>query len=362
MNLDNAAQKSVLIRDIRGDTIFPDPKRKTSRHSQSCLTRLMAMPTRPTIVIPSDDPVQIGQSLHLERLRQRADVVLYATRASSPEEQLRRAEPADLLINSRGYLKWPGELLRRLPRLRMISTCSIGTDSIDLAAARELGIVVSNIPGKTAPVVAEHALALILATAKRVAYQTAELRAGRWRLRYNTCLAGKTLGLVGAGAIAAAVARLARAIGMDVIAWTFRPSPERAAELGVRFVELDDLLRTSDVVSLHVRLTDQSRGMIGQRELALMKPGALLINTARGAVVDSAALVSALESGHLGGAGLDVFHIEPLPADHPILRCEQVVLTPHHADQTPEGVELLNLGAVENVLAYLDGRPRNVAT
>jgi D-3-phosphoglycerate dehydrogenase len=318
------------------------------------------MPPRPTIVIPSDHPVQIGGSPHLERLRQRAEVVLHSTRAADAEEQVRRAEPADILINSRGYLKWPGELLRRLPRLRMISTCSIGTDAIDLAAARELGIVVSNIPGQTAPVVAEHALALILATAKRVAFQTAELRAGRWLPRYNTYLAGKTLGLVGAGAIAAALANLARAIGMQVIAWTFHPSAQRAAELGIRFVELDELLRTSDVVSLHVRLTDQSRGMIGRRELELMKPGALVINTSRGAVVDSTALVAALESGHLGGAGLDVFEIEPLPADHPILRCQQVVLTPHAADQTPEGVELLNQGAVENVLAYLDGRPRNV--
>jgi D-3-phosphoglycerate dehydrogenase len=127
-------------------------------------------------------------------------------------------------------------------------------------------------------------------------------------------------------------------------------------------VEFDELLRTSDVVSLHVRLTDQSRGLIGRRELAMMKPGALLINTARGAVVDTPALVAALESGHLGGAGLDVFDAEPLPPDHPILRCQQVVLTPHHADQTPEGVEILNRGAVENVLAYLDGQPRNVVT
>jgi len=316
----------------------------------------------PTIVIPSDDPVQIGQSPHLDRLRQRATVILYSTRPRDAVEQAKRAEPADILVNSRGYLKWPGELLRQLPRLRMISTCSIGTDSIDLAAARELGIVVSNIPGRTAPVVAEHVLALILATAKRVAYQTSELKAGRWRLHYNTYLAGKTLGLIGAGSIAAATARLARAIGMEVIAWTYHPLPERAAELGVRFVELDELLRTSDVVSLHVRLTDKSRGMIGRRELGLMKPGALFINAARGALVDTAALVEALQSGHLGGAGLDVFDIEPLPPDHPILRCQQVVLTPHHADQTPEGIELLNEGAVENVLAFLDGRPRNVVT
>jgi D-3-phosphoglycerate dehydrogenase len=317
---------------------------------------------RLTIVVPSDYPVQIAGSPHLDRLRAAAEIVLFDTRPANPEEQLRRVEPADILINSRGYLKWPGELLRRLPKLRMISTCSIGTDSIDLVAARELGIVVSNIPGKTAPVVAEHAVALLLAVAKRVAFQTSELKAGRWTLRNNVFLAGKTLGIIGLGNIGMAMARLARAIGMEVIAWTFNPAKQRGAALNVRLVELDELLRGSDAVSIHVALTEQSRGLIGQRELEMMKPGALLINTSRGGVVDLPALVAALQSGRLGGAGLDVFDIEPLPADHAILRCEQVVLTPHHADQTPEGVEFLNAGAVENVLAYLNGQPQNVVT
>ena len=138
--------------------------------------------------------------------------------------------------------------------------------------------------------------------------------------------------------------------------------PERAQELGVEFVELDQLLRESDVVSLHVRLSPDSRHIIGARELALMKPGALLVNGGRGELVDDTALVEALQSGHLAGAGLDVFSQEPLPADHPILSCDQVVLTPHLADQTPEGIELLNEGAVTNVIAFLEGRPNNVVT
>ncbi|MCH8924183.1 MAG: hypothetical protein IIA67_13670 [Planctomycetes bacterium] len=236
------------------------------------------------------------------------------------------------------------------------------TDSIDLDAARELGVVVSNIPGKTAPVVAEHAFALLWAAAKRLSFQTAEMKAGRWTLKTNTTLAGKTLGVVGTGAIGAAMARLAGAVGMNVIAWTFTPSDGRAAALGVRFVSLEELLRTSAAVGLHVRGSNESRHLIGARELAMMKPGALLINTSRGVVVDTAALIDALESGHLGGAGLDVFEDEPLPQGHPILGCGQVVLTPHHADQTPEGIDLLNQGAVENVLAYLDGKPQNVVT
>jgi D-3-phosphoglycerate dehydrogenase len=147
---------------------------------------------------------------------------------------------------------------------------------------------------------------------------------------------------------------------MEVVAWTFNPTPERAARLGVRFLPLDDVLRLSDVVSVHVKLTPESRGLLGARELGLMKPGALLVNTARGAIVDTAALVAALRAGRLGGAGLDVFDQEPLPADHPLLGCEQVVLTPHNADQTPEGMDLLNQGVVDNVIAFLEGRPQNV--
>jgi D-3-phosphoglycerate dehydrogenase len=156
--------------------------------------------------------------------------------------------------------------------------------------------------------------------------------------------------------------RLGRAIGMDVIAWTFHPTPERAAALGVRFVGLEALLRAADVVSVHVKLTPDSRGLLGARELGLMKPGAILVNTARGAIVDSAALVAALRAGRLAGAGLDVFDTEPLPADHPLLGCEQVVLTPHNADQTAEGMDILNAGVVDNVIAFLEGRPRNVVT
>jgi D-3-phosphoglycerate dehydrogenase len=241
----------------------------------------------------------------------------------------------------------------------MFAICGIGTDAIDLDVAREQGIDVRNLPGRTAPIVAEHALGLLLAVSKRAWFQTNELKQGRWTGLQNIYLRGKTLGLVGAGPIAAETARLARAIGMQVQAWTYRPSEERAREMGVEFVEFDELLRTSDAVSLHVKLTDKSRGLIGRRELELLKPGALLVNTARGAVIDTPALVEALRSGRLAGAGLDVFEQEPLPANHPLLECEQVVLTPHNADQTPEGMELLNSGIVENVIAFFEGRDVN---
>ena len=167
-------------------------------------------------------------------------------------------------------------------------------------------------------------------------------------------------GVIGTGNIGSELARLANALGMEVVAWTFHPSDERAQRLGVRYVELDELLTTADVVSLNVALTDETRGMIGEREIGLMKPGALLVNGGRGALVEKDALVRALHSGHVGGAALDVYDVEPLPSDDPILSCEQVVLTPHMADQTPEGMELLNQGAVDNVIAFLEGRPQNV--
>jgi phosphoglycerate dehydrogenase-like enzyme len=316
-------------------------------------------PAMPLIVIPGDDPPQLQGSPHLERLNAHGEVVLYIDRPASDTEKLRRARDADCLINSRGAVKWPGDLLRQLPRLRMIAVCGIGTDAIDLEAARERGIVVCNLPGRTAAIVAEHAFGLMFAVAKRAWFQTSELKQGRWLRLDNFYLRGKTLGLIGAGAIASEMAQLARAIGMRVQAWTFNPSPERADRLGVPFVPLDELLATSDVVTLHVKLTDRSRGLIGSREIALMRPGTLFINTARGAIVDSDALVKALNADHLGGAGIDVFDIEPVPADHPLLRCPHVVLTPHNADQTPEGMELLNAGVVDNVIAFLEGKAVN---
>jgi D-3-phosphoglycerate dehydrogenase len=244
----------------------------------------------------------------------------------------------------------------------MITSCSIGTDMFDLQAAKDQEIIICNQPGRTAPVVAEHMFGLMFAAAKRAAFMTAGCKAGRWLRMDNIFLQGKVLGIVGTGNIGAEMARLGRAIGMEVIAWTFNPSAERAEKLGVRFVALDELLETSDVVSLHVSLSPDTRGMIGEKEFSKMKKGALLLNGARGAVVDTPALVDALNSGHLGGAGIDVYDQEPVPAHHPLLSCDQVVLTPHCADMTPEGVDLLNSGAVENVIAYLKGKPINRVT
>lgn len=310
------------------------------------------------IVVPGDVPLQIAGSSHLDRLAPWGRVEVHRTQPASTQEKLDRCRDATVILNSRSSMTWRADDLAALPELKMIATCSAGTDSIDLDAAKARGIVVSNQPGVNAPFVAEHMFGLMFAVAKQAASETAALKARHWRQSANMMIQGKQLGIVGTGAIGTEMARLGRAIGMDVAAWTYNPSPERAAALGVRFLPLEELLATSDVVSLHVRLSDDSRGLIGAAELARMKRGAILLNGARSDVVDNPSLVSALRSGHLFGAGIDVFSQEPLVDDDPILHCENVVLTPHAADQTPEAIDATNKNAVDNIIAFLEGAPR----
>ena len=262
----------------------------------------MSLQGRLTIVVPGDEPLQIQGSPHLDRLTPFGEVIVYPDRPTD-EQKVERAKDAEVIINTRGAVTWRAEVLRSLPKLRLISVCSIGTDSIDLAAASEMGVAVTNQPGRTAGVVAEHIFGLMFAVAKRAAFQTIELKSGRWTRRENVYLQGKTLGVVGTGNIGSEMARLANALGMEVVAWTFHPSDERAHRLGVRYVELDELLTTADVVSLNVALTHETRGMIGEREIGLMKPGALLVNGGRGALVQKDALVRALHSGHVAWSG-----------------------------------------------------------
>ena len=167
---------------------------------------------------------------------------------------------------------------------------------------------------------------------------------------------------MGTGNTGSEMIKLGQAIGMDVIAWTFHPSQEKADRLGIQYVSFEQLLQTADVISLHVKLTDESRHLIDKQELELMKQGALLINCARGEVVQTDALFEALDAGRLSGAGIDVYDQEPPPSDYPLLTCKQVILTPHCADMTPEGVDLLNQGAVNNIIAYIEGHPENIVS
>lgn len=317
------------------------------------------MSERIKILIPGDNPTQVAGSPHLNRLAPYGDVTLHETTPENVEEKIDRAQGHQVILNSRGVVTWGPAEFSALPDLRMLTTCSIGTDMIDLTSAKAHNVVISNQPGRTAPVVAEHMFGLMFAIAKRAAFMTQQIQTGQWPRRMNSMIQGKTLGIIGTGNIGAEMARLGKAIGMDVIAWTFNPSDARAAQLGVRFVSLDELLKNADIISLHVALTDATRNLISSDQMAMMKTGALLLNGARGPVLDLDALASALNSGHLGGAALDVFPTEPFAADHPIKQCENAIFTPHAADQTPEGVDLLNEGAVDNIIAFLDGTPKN---
>ncbi|MFM8727213.1 MAG: 2-hydroxyacid dehydrogenase [Planctomycetaceae bacterium] len=316
--------------------------------------------TRPVVVIPADFPPLVSRSPLLPQLEQFAEVRLHLDRPQSPAAQIQRMQDADILLNSRGSLSFPEHVLQALPRLKMIAVCGIGYDSIHLPTATRQGIVVCNIPGRTAPIVAEHALALLLAASRRTSWMTAELRSGRWPGDLSLSLAGRRLGVIGTGHIGCEMLRLGKAIGMQTVAWSLHPDPAKAALLGFEYLSLEELLRTSDAVSLHTRLSDQTRHLLNADRLALMKPAAVLVNTARGAVVDTLALADALQNRRLFAAGLDVYEHEPLPATHPLLACEQVVLTPHSADMTQAGVDLLTQGCIDNIAAFLQGQPRNV--
>ncbi|OGL64162.1 MAG: hypothetical protein A3J27_13285 [Candidatus Tectomicrobia bacterium RIFCSPLOWO2_12_FULL_69_37] len=314
----------------------------------------------PRIAVPDDFPSVLSGSRAEARLRELGEVEIHTAKAGSAEELFRRVEGADVVVNIRAYSRFDRGFFSRAKGLRHLSIWGTGTDNVDLEAARAAGVTVTNTPGVAAASVAEHALALMLAAARRIPFHDAAVRRGEWPRGGMVQLRGKTLGLVGLGAIGRETARLAKGLGMKILAWTFHPDPAFAAGAGLEWAELDDLYARADVLSLHVRLSPETRGMVGEAAFARMKPGAILVNTARGPVVDEGALLEALASGRLGGAGLDVFEAEPLPAGHPLTKLPQVVLSPHNAGITPEVTEAGLLLAAENVAAFLAGKPRNV--
>jgi D-3-phosphoglycerate dehydrogenase len=308
------------------------------------------------IVVPDDAPAVLGRSAALDRLRALGELRYFDSLPKSAAELVERIRDADVVVNIRSSCRFTGEIFDACPKLRLLSIWGTGTDNVDLAAAQDRGTTVTNTPGVAASSVAEHALALLLAVAHRIIPQDSAVRAGSWPRGDALVLQGKTVGVIGLGAIGKRFAELCRGIGMRVVAWSFH----RKSLDGVELVPLETLLSTSDVVSLHVRLSEKTERMIGACEFKLMKPGAILINTARGAIVDEPALIEALSSGRLAAAGLDVFATEPLPAGHAIAKLSNVVLTPHCAGITPEALEAGLQLAVANVASFLAGSPANV--
>lgn len=275
------------------------------------------------------------------------------------------------------------EVLSAFPKLALVATRSTGTDHIDTAWCDQHGVPVVNVPTYGESTVAEHVFALLLAVAHRLPEAVERARRGPFSPHglQGFDLAGKTLGLVGTGRIGHHVARIGRGFEMEVLGTDVAPDPELSRDTGLRYVDLDELLSSSDVVSLHVPSTPATRRMISDREFGRMRQGTVLINTARGDVVDTPALVRALKSGRVAAAGLDVLSSEPLVrdeveliasgaarrvdlgdlvADHVLLRMPQVIVTPHSAFNTREAVGRIAATTVENIQAFLDGRPRNV--
>lgn len=316
------------------------------------------MPVR--IVIPDDFPPAYSGRPEVDDLRRLGEVVIHLSKARDRRELLDRLAGAHALLNVRAYTRLDAAMLAELPDLALIAVFGTGTDNIDLDAAARLGIAVANAPGANARSVAEHAVALALAVARAIPRHDRELRAGRWVHFEGPELEGKTFGVVGLGAIGRHTARIAAAFGMRVLGWSNRRDEARARACGVELVELDELLRRADIVSLHLAAAERTRGIIGPRELALLKPSAILVNTARAALVDEAALVETLRAGRIFGAGLDVFLEEPLPAGHPFTTLDNVVLAPHAGWVTREARERLLRLPVENIAAYLAGRPQNI--
>jgi len=319
------------------------------------------MPQAVKFCVPDDyPPVYQDFPEDLEPLRARGEVSIFTSRQESQEELIARLEGVLALINVRAYSIFDASALDALSDLQLISVLGTGTDNIDLEAATKRGVVVANAPGANAVSVAEHTMLLLLAAARHLGKVDRAMHEGRWEHHLGIELRGKTLGLLGLGAIGREVAQMARGFGMRVVGWSFRNDPDRARQLGVELLERDEVIRQADALSLHLRLTPETQNLIGRRELAMMKHGAILVNTARAALVDEAALIEAVKGGQLSAVGLDVFTPEPLPAQSPLRMLENAILTPHLAWVTDAASARLRRVPVENILAFLDGQPQNV--
>lgn len=315
---------------------------------------------RLTIVLPDDYQQFFTDADELPRLRELGEVRHYTSPVRDEAELVSRLAEADVSIGIRERTPFGASLIERLPRLKVIAITGTGYPHIDVPAATARGIAVVNNPAFSSRSVAELALGLMLAVLRRIPQRDRALRAGEWDASLGSELFGRTLGILGMGNIGQLVAHLAQAFGMRVIAWGPTLTPERALQFGVRHTSLEELLRQADVVSLHLRLSPKTRQLLGRAEIATMKRSAILINTARAELTDEAALVNALAAGHIAGAGLDVYRDEPLPDSSPLLRLENVVLTPHIGWVTRETARRFAEGAVENVANWVAGRPTNV--
>ncbi|MBT5773636.1 MAG: D-2-hydroxyacid dehydrogenase family protein [Dehalococcoidia bacterium] len=290
----------------------------------------------------------------------RAEVVVFSDHVADEGELAERLQDFEVVVLMRERTPFPRSLFERLPKLRLLVTTGARNASVDAAAASDAGVVFCGTAGLPYPT-AELTWGLILALVRRIAAEDAAVRRGEWQTTLGEGLQGKTLGVIGLGRLGSQVASVGRAFGMSVVAWSENLTRERTDEVGVELARSKaELLERADVVTIHLVLSERTRGLVGAAELGLMRESAYLVNTSRGPIVDEGGLVEALRSGSIAGAGLDVFDTEPLPAGHPLLSLDNVVLTPHVGYVTKETYEVFYGEAVEGIVAFLDGAPVRV--
>jgi len=290
-----------------------------------------------------------------------ADVVFFHDHIADQERLLWELAGFDVVVLMRERTPFPRSTLEGLPELKLLVTTGASNASIDVTAARELGIVVSGTDSLPHPT-GELTMALILALARGLVSQVGSVRAGGWQAGLGRDLLGSTLGVIGLGRLGSQVAKLGLAFGMEVLAWSQNLDAARATEIGVFPVSMEELLRRSDFVTIHLRLSDRTRGLIGPAELSSMKSEAYLVNTSRAPIVDEAALLDAVQDGVIAGAALDVYEQEPLRVDHPFRSEPRILATPHIGYVTRESYRVFFEGAVEAIEAWANGKPIRLLT
>jgi phosphoglycerate dehydrogenase-like enzyme len=290
-----------------------------------------------------------------------AEIVVFTKPFTDPDDVVRNLVGFDVLVAMRERTAFPAEVLQQLPNLRLLVSTGPRNAAIDVAAARQLGITVCG-TGYASHPTAEHTWALILGAARNLPAETNSMRSGGWQVSVATGLHGKTLGVLGLGSLGSTVARIGQAFGMNTIAWSQNLTPEKAAEHGVRAVTKEQLFVESDVLSIHVVLSERTRGLVGAGDLLSMKPSAILVNTSRGPIIDEDALVDVLREGRIRSAAIDVFDTEPLPADHQLRSLPNALLTGHVGYVSSELYETFYRDSVEDITAFKAGTPVRLMT
>ena len=310
---------------------------------------------RPKIAVLDDYQGVALEMADWSKVTSRAQVEVFNDHLADAEVVAKRLYPFDIVCVMRERTPLGAALIERLPNLKLIASTGPRNASIDLKAAAARGIEVVHTGYFGSPTV-ELTWALILASARDIAAEAAAVRSGGWQQSIGDDLSGKTLGVIGLGNLGSKVAKIGLAFGMQVIAWSQNLTAEKAAAAGAALVSKEELLRQSDIVSLHLVLSERSRGLIGAGELSLMKPSARLVNTSRGPIVVESALIAALQAGQIAGAAIDVYDMEPLPANHPYRNIDNLLATPHIGYVSRGLYERFYRDTVSNILAWLDAR------